>query len=386
MTAQTTDKHRPIVKNIHFEHLDGLRFLCFLSVFLYHSFHTESTAIQGAPLYRFVDEHIFGNGNMGVNFFFVLSGFLITYLLIAEKQLNHQIDVPRFWLRRILRIWPLYYCCVLFGFYAFPMLKTLLGQTPNETATVGYYLAFLSNFDLIAQGLPDASILGVLWSVAIEEQFYLLWPLVLYVLPVRHYSWVFVGIILISWAYRACNDIAMLHEYSTFSCMGDMAVGALGAWAIGQYVAIRRFFEQLPRCAIISLYALLVFIFLFRDEVLYSHYILRIFERTLVALVALGVILEQNYALRSPFKLGHWTWISHWGTISYGLYCLHFIGILIVLQLTKLLHLNTQLWQVLCLETILALILTIGISELSYRLLERPFLRLKERFAYFSRQ
>ncbi|MBK8471912.1 MAG: acyltransferase [Sphingobacteriales bacterium] len=99
---------------------------------------------------------------------------MITYLLIAEKQLNHQIDVPRFWLRRILRIWPLYYCCVLFGFYAFPMLKTLLGQTPNETATVGYYLAFLSNFDLIAQGLPDASILGVLWSVAVEEQFYLL--------------------------------------------------------------------------------------------------------------------------------------------------------------------------------------------------------------------
>ncbi|MBK8471913.1 MAG: acyltransferase [Sphingobacteriales bacterium] len=210
--------------------------------------------------------------------------------------------------------------------------------------------------------------------------------MVLYVLPVRHYSWVFVGIILISWAYRACNDIAMLHEYSTFSCMGDMAVGALGAWAIGQYVAIRRFFEQLPRCAIIGLYALLVFIFLFRDEVLYSHYILRIFERTLVALVALGVILEQNYALRSPFKLGHWTWISHWGTISYGLYCLHFIGILIALQLTKLLHLNTQLWQVLCLETTLALILTIGISELSYRFLERPFLRLKERFAYFSRQ
>ncbi|MBK8471911.1 MAG: hypothetical protein IPL33_06910 [Sphingobacteriales bacterium] len=75
MTAQTTDKHRPIVKNIHFEHLDGLRFLCFLSVFLYHSFHTESTALQDAPLYRFVDEHIFGNGNMGSISFLSLVAF-----------------------------------------------------------------------------------------------------------------------------------------------------------------------------------------------------------------------------------------------------------------------------------------------------------------------
>ena len=103
-------------KKIYFENLDGLRFFCFFSVFLYHSFHTENEIIKSSPIYKFVTEEIFKNGNLGVNFFFVLSGFLITYLLIAEKKLNGQIDLKKFWIRRILRIWPLFYFCVGFGF------------------------------------------------------------------------------------------------------------------------------------------------------------------------------------------------------------------------------------------------------------------------------
>jgi peptidoglycan/LPS O-acetylase OafA/YrhL len=168
-----------MTKKVYFENLDGLRFLCFLSVFFFHSFHTDYASIQSSNLYHFIRRDLFGNGNLGVNFFFVLSGFLITYLLIEEKRLNGQIDIKKFWIRRILRIWPLFYFCVVFGFYIFPFLKTAFGQHPNETASIGYYLTFTNNFDFIKKGLPDASILGVLWSVAIEEQFYFVWPIVL---------------------------------------------------------------------------------------------------------------------------------------------------------------------------------------------------------------
>ena len=80
-------------KKIYFENLDGLRFLCFLSVFFFHSFHTENVLIKSSKFYLFFEKHLFGNGNLGVNFFFVLSGFLITYLLIEEKKLNGQIDI-----------------------------------------------------------------------------------------------------------------------------------------------------------------------------------------------------------------------------------------------------------------------------------------------------
>jgi len=91
-------------KKIYFENLDGLRFLCFLSVFFFHSFHTEFDYIRNDSLYIFFKKDVFGNGSLGVNFFFVLSGFLITFLLIEEKALNGQINLKNFWIRRILRI------------------------------------------------------------------------------------------------------------------------------------------------------------------------------------------------------------------------------------------------------------------------------------------
>src|SRR6478672_8841464 len=120
-------------KRVFFENLDGLRFFCVLSVFLFHSFYSENKQITDHTLYHFVKSDLFGNGNLGVNFFFVLSGFLITFLLIEEKKLKGNINLPYFWIRRILRIWPLFFFCVFFGFVIMPWLKGLFGQQSTET-------------------------------------------------------------------------------------------------------------------------------------------------------------------------------------------------------------------------------------------------------------
>lgn len=201
-------------------------------VFFYHSFHTNNELIKSSGLYVFFQKDIFGNGNLGVIFFFVLIGFLITYLLIEEKKLNGQIDIKKFCLRSALRIWPMFYFCAGFGFFIFPILKTAFGQPPNETASLISYLTSINNFDLIDKGLPDASILGVLWSVAIEEQFYLVWPIILYLLPIKKYWIPFVIIIVTSIIYRYFNQSYLLHEFHTLSCIGDTAIGAFGAWLI----------------------------------------------------------------------------------------------------------------------------------------------------------
>lgn len=167
------------MNKIYYKNLQGLRFLCFLSVFFYHSFCTNYNNIKNSNTYLFVIR-FFENGNLGVNVFFVLSGFLITSLLIEEKKHNSKISIFKFWMRRILRIWPLYFICVFFGFYIFPLIKLAFGVIPNESATLLHYLTFTNNFEIIKKGLPDASILGVLWSIAIEEQFYLIWPFIFY--------------------------------------------------------------------------------------------------------------------------------------------------------------------------------------------------------------
>lgn len=371
-------------KNLYFQNLDGLRFLCFLSVFFYHSFHTNIPELNGSGTYHFIKRDVFGNGNIGVNFFFVLSGFLITFLLIEEKKLNGRISIVNFWTRRALRIWPLYFFCVFFGFEIFPLLKQAFNETPNESADPLYYLLFINNFDLINKGLPDASVLGVLWSIAIEEQFYFLWPILLAYIPIKKYWIPFTVIIISTLVFRGLYDDPVIHEHHTLSCIGDMTIGAMGAWLMQNHYIIKSKIEKLSRIDIFSIYVAFFTVYFFRDEFLFSSFVVRIFERSLIGFIILLIILEQNYAEKSFFKMSRFKTITSLGIISYGLYCFHFIGILTTTTITNKFSLNTKLWQLLIMETLAALILTIGISFMSYKFYETPFLKIKERFTSIS--
>jgi len=370
---------------LYFENLDGLRFFCFLSVFLFHSFHTEFSSIKNAASYQLVKHDIFGNGFLGVNFFFVLSGFLITYLLIQEKKINGKINIPNFWLRRILRIWPLYFACVFIGFVLFPLAKQIMGGTSTESANPWYYILFINNFDYIKNGLPDATGLGVLWSVAIEEQFYLTWPVILSFFPIKKFWIPFLIIIAGSLLFRAFNDVPILHEMHTLSCIGDMAIGAFGAWLILERPGFLKMINAFSRFQIITIYILLFGILLFRDDIMLDNYVSRIFERSVTSVIMLFVILEQCYSKNSFFKMSRFKIPSKLGLATYGLYCIHFIIISATNGVTKILGLNKNVWQVIFLETGLALLLTIIISWLSFKYFETPFLKLKDRFGYFQK-
>jgi len=154
---------------IFFPNLDGLRFFSFLIVFFSHIFNTKRDYIKEESWYQFFKGQVFMDGDLGVSFFFVLSGFLITYLLLKEKEYAGKIDVKSFYIRRALRIWPLYFFSVFFGFVLFPLIKTYFGEVPNETADPLLCSVFLNNFDRIINGMPDSSVLSVLWSVAMKN-------------------------------------------------------------------------------------------------------------------------------------------------------------------------------------------------------------------------
>jgi len=371
---------------VFFPNLDGLRFFCFLSVFLYHSFATDYEAIRGTQLYYWVKYFLARNGNLGVNFFFVLSGFLITYLLLVEKDRFGNIKVGNFYVRRILRIWPLFYFCVFFGFVLFPQLKTMLGQTPNETAHVAYYLTFLNNFDFIKNGLPDASVLGILWSVAIEEQFYVFWPLLIYIIPFKYYKHLFLSIILLSFAFRYyhAND-GLILEMHSLACISDMTIGALAALVIYRSKDFLAWVTNAPKWVWIVLYSLVFITYFFRQQIFYHGSFLLAFDRMFMAFLFAMVILEQNFAQHSLFKLSKYKLISKLGTYTYGLYCLHMIGILIVSKGLAKLGFNTTVYHVVFLEGILSFVLTILLAVLSYHFFESKFLKLKDRFARITK-
>jgi peptidoglycan/LPS O-acetylase OafA/YrhL len=371
-------------EKIFFPNLDGLRFFSFLIVFLSHILFTKNDHIKEESWFRFFKGRIFYEGDLGVSFFFVLSGFLITYLLVKEKEFTGNVHISSFYIRRALRIWPLYYFCVFFGFVIFPLLKTAFGQTPNETADPILCSIFLNNFNHVFNGLPDASVLSVLWSVAIEEQFYLLWPILFYIIPSRFYIYIFITIIIASISFRAVyvnREIDLL----TLGVISDMAIGGLGAYLT---IANMKFLKKLERSnKLFNLipYVVVIIFLLYRQE-LFSTTFLVIIKRIIISFFFAWIILEQNFCKNSLFKVSKLKVITKLGKYTYGLYCLHTIAILVVISILEKLGLNKHSWQIWLLQIPLAMFLSIVFSYFSFTYFESFFLKLKDRFAYIVKQ
>ncbi|WP_192821700.1 acyltransferase [Rufibacter sp. LB8] len=366
-------------KKIHFQNLDGIRTVAFFAVFLCHSGYTEFNSIKESSIYKLIKFDVWNLGHIGVNLFFVLSGFLITYLLLIEENTHARINIPKFYMRRILRIWPLYFFCVFFGFIIFPQLKTIFNQTPNETANILYFITFLSNFNTIQNGTPDSSVLSVLWSVSIEEQFYLFWP-ILIILFKKYRPFLFVILILFSLVFRYSNlGNNTTLDLHTFSAINDLSIGGLFAWLSYNSNSFIKSITNLNKPKIIIFY-IIGFLVIAMTPHFENFAILQTFERLILSIFFIFIILEQNFSENSFYKFSNFKTITKWGKYTYGLYCLHFIGILIATNTTKLLKINTSLPSVLILDTILALSITMCISWISYNYFEKKFLKLKTKF------
>ncbi len=214
----------------HLPNLDGLRFIAALSVIIFHLF-TLSREVWGSFFssdFFLLLRKVTAIGHYGVNFFFVLSGFLISYLIQKEIEETGQFRVRNFLVRRTLRIWPLYFLIVGFGFFLFPILPYGI-ETKHELWRFGL---FLSNFDEIVHGHEDKiNFLTATWSVAIEEQYYVCMALLM-ALPFLRSRTAFrnllAGVVVLSTAFRYMNyaDKAFMF-YHTLSVISDMAIGGL---------------------------------------------------------------------------------------------------------------------------------------------------------------
>jgi peptidoglycan/LPS O-acetylase OafA/YrhL len=370
---------------VFFPNLDGLRFFSFMLVFFAHIFPTSSPQIQEAGWYILLKKKMFVDGDLGVSFFFVLSGFLITYLLLKEKELRGHINAGAFYVRRILRIWPLYYFCVFFGFVIFPLIKQALGQPSTETADPVLSSFFLNNFNAIVNGPPDSSVLSVLWSVAIEEQFYLVWPLLFIVVPASLNVLIFIFVVLGSVVFRYLHVHDPSIEMHSLGVMSDLAIGGLGAYLVLQAKGFKNFMEKMHPALHLIPYMVTLVLIVYRYEIFGTPGLV-VVKRLIIAFFFIWIILEQNFSARSYFKISQLKIVSHLGKYTYGLYCLHTIAVLIVMVALTKAGLNTQSWQLWLIEFPLTFLLSVGLAYASYHLYEKHFLKLKNRFAYIRKE
>ncbi len=364
-------------KKTYFKGLNALRFFAALLVILRHIPFNQAIF----DLAHFSDFPLFTKGADAVHFFFVLSGFLITYLLIEEKEETGNIALNKFYWRRLLRIWPLYFLIIIFGmaFYWF-FLPAINIYHPN-TEYEWYYIAPLYALFLphLVNGIMHVGgILHVSWSIGVEEQFYLFWaPLVSYFY--NKLLWLAIGLFIISlvfnWSnlsnpWQLPNAIWIFFSYLKFHFM---AMGAIGAYLIYFYKDRLLSTSLFSRLGQVIMYLLLLIFLLLYSADQYNYLI-----SPLSSILFIWLIINTacNPKRLLSFAADSLNWL---GKISYGLYMYHMIVVYIVTQFfKKTAFLVDQFWLYsLCYYT-LVIGGSILIAHLSYSYFETRFLKLKK--------
>jgi len=384
-------KHK--IHRTYFPNLDGLRFFAFLSVFISHSVIFLGYQ-NNSPLFTALKNTFLKHGDLGVNFFFVLSGFLITYLLLQEKSHMGTIKLRHFYMRRILRIWPVYFLTLIVGFFVIPPLLAnfdihLPFITTAPIDRLPWYLFFAANIDMSFHMAPSV-IVAVLWSISVEEQFYLIWPVLMKKISKKTIGVAILIIILISLLFRFfVTDNYDISKYFTFSVMSDLAVGAGLAYCVYYMSFIQDRLKKMSKFSIAFIYFFLFLLVSFKGNLgnLLSGFSYKIVYALLplaFSLLFAFIIAEQNYAENSLWKIGRHKMVTSLGKVSYGLYAYHMISIFLVLLLFSSFGVLYPYsgWSIYILITVASFIGTILISFLSFRYIESKFLKHKERFSY----
>ena len=376
MNSRNTEK----LSHPYFENLNGLRAIGALSVFVFHAFllgHEVWGDFYDTSIFQIITK-VASKGNYGVSLFFVLSGFLITYLLLNEAKQRGTINVFSFFMRRLIRIWPVYFIVIIFGFVIFPHIPFGI-QTTNSP---WYYGFFLSNFEEIRNGFRDpVNFLTITWSVSIEEQFYMAWVALMALLPFMRKGKGFLPYMILlvvgSIVFRILNyDQELTLYYHTFAVMSDLAIGGLLAYFCF-HKGIQDKFSNMPGIANVFIYSIGI------GAVIGARFIfpggLIVVEKAILGLFFAYVIFDQAFGKNSLFKVDTIPGLFKLGEISYGFYMYHCIILYYVLFVFGKLGWTAHLYNFI-IYLILSLALTIVVSSLSYRFIEKPILNLKKRF------
>jgi peptidoglycan/LPS O-acetylase OafA/YrhL len=368
-------------KTTYFISLDGLRTIACILVIVAHSFSKYRDLNFTSQNYLSTTIKSFLNlGGEGVSMFFVLSGFLITFLLLKEFNSYNSINLRHFYIRRTLRIWPLFYAVVIYSLFIYPLIAYFAGINHVQNGNILMNLTFLNNFDLL-QLSENGNVgfnqqLQITWSVAIEEQFYLIWPLLfLIMMPFKRYFFIFPILFISVFIFKYYSN-GNVNYFHSIAAAGDLLIGCLSAFVITLNNKALNFFKTLNNSRRIIIYLIGIY-FLLNKSFLFNflpiHYILTFFYAF--------VILDQAFNSNNLLKLENLKSITRLGKYTYGMYLLHPIPLLFLKHFFD--YSNFSYQEHLITSTILLLLtlfFTILLSYFSYHYFESYFLKIKRKF------
>ncbi len=328
-----------------------------------------------------LDKYVYGtysNGNpmttllsiYGVSIFFALSGFLITFLLLEEKRLE-EVNIKNFYIRRILRIWPLYYLYLVLA-----IITAVIYDIPFNKESVLFYIFLAANVPYVFGG--GFNLIGHYWSLGVEEQFYSFWPWIIKksksVLKIT--VLVFLGLILFKTILRitdiCLHDGAMSLTYqfvyvSRFQCM---IIGAIGAIL---YFNKNKLFIRICNNYITQS---IVWFAIFMTAINKFH-IISYLDNEIISLITVFLIMGQILKSKRIVNLDL-PFIDFIGKISYGIYILH---PLVIFYLSKIIFFSEKNFFNYVIIYIVVFLSTVLLSHISYEYFEKRFLSMKKRYS-----
>jgi len=367
--------------SVYIPQFDIIRFFAAFMIVIYHSYIAwkgwfglpgllstgDYKTLSGTGYH--IDQFI-RNLPVGVDIFFFISGYLLTYLLVIEKQKYGKVNVPKFYIRRGLRIWPLYFFLVAIA----PFLVNWLGEKqPVYWPTI----ALINNFQTIwtqEWTYPFAHF----WSICIEEHFYLFWPLIIAFVPEKKLPHAIAMLLCFSWGYKIYTYIFLSSNWyqlylHTFSRMDVILLGGL----LAVFYLKKPFEFRLHWLVMTLISVILVFLLAFDDMSNYEN-MLNGVTRRFVYILLMGLLMMDIL-----FNPGHKTAIGRFkpllylGKVSYGIYMYGNILVLVVIKKVLMQYGITNIYLYFFIIFASSLIVPV----ISYELLEKPFLKLKQRFS-----
>lgn len=335
--------------------LDAIRCLAALSIMLTHI--SNNAHKIGLHPQNFLSTTI------GVNVFFVLSGFLITYLILNESYFSMP-QLKNFYIRRILRIWPLYY------FYLILTLTCSIILAPQliNVNMIMYYVFLLPNVPWIFDnGLP---FLHHYWSLGVEEQFYIVWPIViivsgrrlLYFTSILCLSFITINVLCIQyWPTKIANSMVYACQYHT------LLIGCIGAVLLKRLPNVIQNIASQKWLAVIAWLTLMAY----QLDLIQLKYFNEMPAALATLVILFNLIVQKPWPLLFDNKV-----MKYIGRISFGIYIYHplVIGTLIFILRKCQFNIGSMLYYV------LVIVITILVASLSYEYFENKFLKLKTKF------
>lgn len=350
----------------HFHTFNALRFFSFLLVFFHHTPTPESSLLS----------YFSKSGGIGVSFFFVLSGFLITYILLHEKDITGKISLKKFFMRRILRIWPLFYAMILFAFLTPYILDFLQLSYSNEGYEPNWWMSllFLENYMImITNTLPNVSPLSVMWTLCVEEHFYIIWGLALFFLSIKKVPHLILYSIATATVFRLIYSYYGINSIDVFSNIDYFAFGAIPAYLLIYKPETLRKIEALPlsiKYFFVVCVVAIIFVFPNSDSTWLNYISHLIFGSSFTVIIVFTLCEKNSIRIKDGY------WVSKLGILTYGLYLFHTI---IIMLFARTIHLFP--FQVnIMLFSITTFLCTVLVGYLSYQLYEKQFLKLKKHF------